>query len=265
MCFFGHYKLKLNTKFKTIGINYSHLIMGDSQIQRLPESMFEEKAFNFANEAEHYCFTYYKLKELLSQEECNTKLILLGVSVHNFSSVYCKLLDLEKEEGLFSLKSFIYHLNIFDNHVFSFYDIISRKEFYQGILKGPFKNRVVKSSMKEPKKEDVLKSIKLHFSTDGMNNAIDSQAFFLRKIVDLCQENNVEIFFVSTPVHYHYKENIPQKDLEKFYKFVQEFDIYHINYLERLTPDSLMSDGNHLNIQGANYYGELIAQEILDN
>jgi len=265
MSVYGYHKIKLNAKFETIATNYSYLIMGDSQTQRLSEDMFEKKTFNFSHKAEHYCFTYYKLKELFSQETYNIKLILLGVSVHNFSSIYYKLVDIDKDEGLSSVKHFVYYLNIFDNEVFSFYDIISRRQFYQGILKGPLKNRVIRSSMKEPKKEDVLKAIEMHFSKDGLDKPVDNQVYFLRKIVDLCKENKVDIFFISTPVHYQYKESIPQKELEKFYQIVQKFDVHQINYLESEAPDSLMSDGNHLNIQGANYYGRLIAQEILEN
>ena len=265
MSVYGYHKIKLNTKFETIATNYSYLIMGDSQTQRLSEDVFDKKTFNFSNTAEHYCFTYYKLKQLFSQETCNTKLILLGVSVHNFSSIYHKLLDLDKEEGLSSLKNFVYYLDMFDNEVFSFYDIISRKQFYQGVLKGPLKNRVIRSSMKEPKKEDVLKAIEMHFSKDGLDKTVDNQIYFLRKIVDLCKENKVDVFFISTPVHHQYKENIPQKELEKFYQIVQKFDVHQINYLDSVVPDSLMSDGNHLNIQGANYYGGLISQEILEN
>ena len=265
MSFYGYHKIKLNAKFETIATNYSYLIMGDSQTQRLSEDMFDKKTFNFSNTAEHYCFTYYKLKQLFSQETCNTKLILLGVSVHNFSSIYHKLVDIDKEEGLSSLKNFLYYLNIFDNEVFSFYDMVLRRQFYQGILKGPLKNKVIRSSKKEPKKEDVLKAIEMHFSKDGLDKTVDNQVYFLRKIVDLCKENKADIFFISTPVHHQYKENMPQKELEKFYQIVQKFDVHQINYLESEVPDSLMSDGNHLNIQGANYYGRLIAQEILEN
>ena len=265
MSSYGYHKIKLNAKFETIATNYSYLIMGDSQTQRLPEDVFDKKIFNFSNIAEHYCFTYYKLKQLFSQEKCNTKLILLGVSVHNFSSIYIKTFDLDKAEGLSSLKNFLYYLNIFDNEVFSFYDMILRKQFYQGVLKGPLKHRVIRSSMKDPKKEDVLKGIEMHFSSEGLDKSIDDQIYFLTKIVDLCNENKVDIVFVSTPVHHQYKENIPQKELKKFYQIVQKFDVHQINYLESVVPDSLMSDGNHLNIQGAKYYGGLIAQEILEN
>jgi len=265
MSVYGYHKIKLNDKFETIAINYSYLIMGDSQTQRLSEDMFEKQTFNFSNTAEHYCFTYYKLKQLFYQEKCNTELILLGVSVHNFSPIYHKLLDLDKAEGLSNLKNFLYYLNIFDNEVFSFYDMISRQQFYQGVLKGPLKNRVIRSSKKEPKKEDILKVIEMHFSKDGLDNPVDNQVYFLRKIVDLCKENKVDVFFISTPVHHQYKQNIPQKEFERFYKIVQKFDVHQINYLESEVPDSLMSDGNHLNIQGANYYGRLIAQEILEN
>jgi hypothetical protein len=265
MSVYAYHKIKLNAKFEKIATNYSYLIMGDSQTQRLSEDVFDKKTFNFSNKAEHYCFTYYKLKELFSQETYNTQLILLGVSVHNFSSIYQKLVDLDIEEGLSSLKNFVYYLNIFDNEVFSSYDMISRKEFYQGVLEGPLKNRVIRSSKKEPKKEDVLKVIEMHFSKDGLDKTVDNQAYFLRKIVELCKENKVDIFFVTTPVHHQYKENIPQKELERFYQIVQKFDIHQINYLDSVVPDSLMSDGNHLNIQGANYYGGLISQEILEN
>ena len=265
MSVYVYHKIKLNAKFEIIATNYSYLIMGDSQTQRLSEDVFDKKTFNFSNKAEHYCFTYYKLKQLFSQETYNTKLILLGVSVHNFSPIYHKLVDLDKEEGLSSLKNFLYYLNIFDNEVFSSYDMISRKQFYQGVLEGPLKNRVIRSSMKEPKKEDVLKAIEMHFSKDGLDKTVDNQAYFLRKIVELCKENKVDIFFVSTPIHNQYKENIPQKELEKFYQIVQKFDVHQINYLDSVVPDSLMSDGNHLNIQGANYYGGLISQEILEN
>ena len=265
MSVYGYHKIRLNAKLETIATNYSYLVMGDSQTQRLSENVFDKTTFNFSNKAEHYCFTYYKLKQLFSKENRNTKLILLGVSVHNFSSIYHKLFDLDKGEGLSSLKNFLYYLNIFDNEAFLFYDMVSRITFYQGVLKGPLKNKVIRSSKKEPNKEDIIKGIEIHFSKDVLGKTEDSQEYFLRKIVDLCRENKVDVFFISTPVHHQYRENIPEKELEKFYQIVQKFNVHQINYLDSVVPDSLMSDGNHLNIQGAKYYGNLISQEILEN
>lgn len=265
MSVYGYHKIKLNAEFETIATNYSYLIMGDSQTQRLPEDVFDKTTFNFSNKAEHYCFTYYKLKKLFSQETRNTKLILLGVSVHNFSPMSRKLFNLEKEEGLSSLKNYLYYLNIFDNEAFLFFDMVSEMRFYQGVLKGPLKNRVVRSSKKNPKKEDVLRAIEMHFSADGLDKSVDDQIYFLTKIVDLCNKNKVNVFFISTPVHHNYRENIPAKELDKFYQIVKKFNVHQINYLDSVVADSLMSDGNHLNIQGAKYYGELISQEISGN
>jgi hypothetical protein len=236
--------------------------MGDSQMQRLPNNVFDKKTFNFSNKAEHYCFTYYKLKKILAQNKCNTELVLLGVSAHNFSAVYHKLFDLEKSEGLSSLKNFLYYLNLVDNEAFSLYDMLSKKEFYQGILKGPLRNRVIKSSNKYPKREDIEKVIDMHFSKDTLCIKIDTQVYFLRKIVELCNENKVDIVFISTPVHHYYKERIPNDNMEIFRQITRKFDVQQIDYLTSETPDSLMSDGNHLNLKGAKYYGDLIAKTI---
>ena len=61
---YGYHAIKLDAKFERVAANYSYLIMGDSQMQRLPVEAFPKKTFNFSNVAEHYCFTYYKLKKL---------------------------------------------------------------------------------------------------------------------------------------------------------------------------------------------------------
>lgn len=188
--------------------------------------------------------------------------MLLGVSVHNFSAVYQKLFNLNKKEGLSSLKNFVYYLNLFNDKEFSLCDVSAKREFYQGVIKGPLENRVIRSLKQDPEKKDIEKTLEMHYSKENLGVKTDVQMYFLRKIVNLCKENSVNIIFLSTPVHNYYKEKIPAETLVNFYHITQEFDVPKINYLKYETPDSLMSDGNHLNIKGAEYYSNLISDEI---
>ena len=264
--FFFVNKLILDKKFESLAKNYPIIIMGDSQIQRLPVNIFKEKSYNLANKAEHYFFTYNKLKKLLSHKDCNLKLVLIGISPHNFSPIYHKLIDLENKEGLYTLKNYAYFINIFENQIFSLYDIISRKEFYQGILKGPLKNKVVKSSLKNPNNKNILQSIDMYYSKHGLNKITNNQTFYLKKIVNLCKKNGIKVTFLTTPSHRYFKQNIPQQELDKFYTIIDDFNqIHHINFFEDSINDSLMSDGNHLNINGAKFYSKLIFKKIIEN
>ncbi len=259
LCFYIFHKIKINSTLNVIRKN-SYLIMGDSQMQRLSENNFSAKTFNFSSTAEPYYITYNKLKKILNSEHINLELILIGVSTHNFSPIYEKMFDFSSIEGLSFLNNHTYYLNLWDD--FIPFSCFIKKDFYQGLIMGPLQNKIVKSSKSYPSKEVIKKSLKMHYFREETNSKINIQQKYLQKIVDLCMSNQIKLLFITMPVHEYYKANIPLEYKEELRHVLESFEIVNFNFMNLHTPDSLFSDGHHLNINGATHYSRLINDSI---
>ncbi len=252
----------VNRRLDDIARNYNCLIMGDSQVQRINPDFFKSKTFNFGSSGEHYYFTYAKLKKLLSIKEGNIKIIVLGVSVHNFAPVYQRMDNLSCKEGKKSLERYLYFLNYFDDGEFNFKNIIFHKDFYGGLLKSPDWNGFKESLNKNPDKEDMDKILEIHYKKDTEMDS-SKQQYYLEKIIRLCDKHNVKILAVSTPIHKYYKSNIPKIHFDNLIDVLKKnAELPHLNYLNVDISANFFSDANHLNKEGASIYSKLISNKV---
>lgn len=256
---------KVNKRLHEVSTNYSILIMGDSVMQRISPAYFNDPTYNFAGSAEHYYFTYSKLKKLFSFDDSKIKHVVLGISVHNFAPVYQRLFNLRYSEGQRSLKRYLYFMDFESSKFFSFSDIAFNKNFVKGVFRNPYWGGFKESPHNNPEVTVIRRILQMHYSTDGIldPNDFSEQAYYLDQIKKLCRENNVTLFLVSTPVHPYYKNQAEDHYFEILEKVIKRHnDINYLNYLNDDISSAYMSDANHLNKEGAAKYSQLIANEV---
>jgi len=236
--------------------------MGDSQIQRINPEYFKCRTFNFGSSGEHYYFTYSKLRKLLSAKTCNIKIIVLGVSVHNFAPVYQRMVDLNCKEGKSSLERYFYFINFFDDETFNLKNSITQKDFLKGLTRKPDWSGFLESINKNPEKKDIERVLNIHYKVDTKID-FSKQETYLEKIIRLCKKKNIKILALSTPIHQYYKSHIPEIYFKNFNDIMNKNpELKHLNFLNVNIPSDYMSDGNHLNKDGAKIYSKLISAEV---
>ncbi len=239
--------------------------MGDSQIGRLQSNIIDTRAYNFSSAAEHYYFTYHKLRCILENTNFKTKVVILGVSVHNFAPVYNRLFDLNFPEGKNSLKRYIYFLNFSNdcNFINSINQVLSR-EFISGIFSKPSLEGSIKSENSNPSADIINETFEMHYSIKRDENKFCfSQRENLYKIDSLCKVKNIELILISTPYHIKYKSQIKPEYFNFFTDVLTKLKHRkHINFLNDNPDPAFMSDANHLNVKGALYYCTIIRDQL---
>lgn len=91
----------------------------------------------------------------------------------------------------------------------------------------------------------------------------------LREIISYCQERGITPVLITTPFSVYYTTPVPEDFLDRFHSTVNQiasdtgvnyYDYSHDNrFMENLT---LFSDSDHLNDEGAQYFMEILEEEI---
>lgn len=239
--------------------DYETLIMGDSQMQRLIAEDFDNKTYNFSSSGEHFYFTFNKLLKLTQNDNCGLKRVFLGVSAHNFAPIYSKLFQINSPEGEKSLKSYLYFINIFDSE-FLKPEVFYKREMLKAIFSGPDWGGEIRSDSSNPSKSIIDISYNMHYLSDANDNeTFKNQIFYLKKIADLCDANNIQLYIISTPYHPLYKQKVNKKYFNMLSDAIDRLvDVKYINFLDYKIETTLFADGNHLNVRGS----KLITTEI---
>jgi len=245
--------------------NIEFLFLGDSHIANAVIDSLIPNSFNLSKRSEPYYYTYHKLKFVTSKSRI--KKILLGYSYHNVSSYYDEFINgnlsavmphklffcLDLKEQLRVLhwnrkKLLLVLKKIFLSSYHQFYNLEKEKNdywFYDG-YNNPFveekvdtiniQNRILFQFYKEKK----------------VAGFADLNIVYLNKIIDLCQEKNIEIYFIITPLHPLYVKKIPNIFKSKLNEFIVKKDINLID-LEglNLSDSCYVPDGDHVTIKGA--------------
>ena len=236
------------------------LIMGDSQMQRINPEYFTSPAYNFASSAEHYYFTYHKLRIITSFSDNKVKSVILGLSAHTFCPVYSRLFDIEYPEGKKSLERYFYFIE--GDKFIDDSDYLDLGNLKRVVLSRPYWGGLFSSENSNPGTEVIDKAYEMHYGGDDTDNG-SNQIRYLAEIVSLCRENGIELYLVSTPYHPDYQRRVD----EKYFHILSETlrtlgDVNYINYMDTSINTDLMSDGNHLNTTGAAIYSRLLNEAV---
>jgi hypothetical protein len=249
------------SQIHTIGA-YNTLLMGDSQIQRINPENFTSSTYNFASMGEHYYFTYNKLKLITDFKDSNLKQVVVGFSPHNLAPVFCKLFDHSTPEGSKSLRRYFYFIrgSAFITIEERFEIVNLRNLFHAKTDWGGY----FKSSYSNPDTFNINKTLEMHFGGNTYG-VCESQIEYLNKIIELCKAKKINLVLLTTPYHPYYRIRLDNGYLTTYKDLLAKYDdLTIINYLDDEIDPDWMSDANHLNVKGSEYYSKNI-NAIIEN
>jgi hypothetical protein len=86
----------------------------------------------------------------------------------------------------------------------------------------------------------------------------DFQIKYLRKILVYAQQHNIQIVFLSTPLHPDFVKLIPRQSFTRFHHVVQQLQLHYsflyYNYTNFALPQTHFYDSDHLNGLGADVF-----------
>ena len=253
---------RVEARFNQLAKNKT-LLMGDSQIQRLDSSLFQDNAAMLGSSGEPYYVTYYKLKRILDQDMVKVENVILGVSPHNFSPIYNKILDIEWPEGKKAKKRYFYFLNIQENIYFNYKEMLS-PNLIELIWSKPEWGGYVVSENSNPDSVIINKIFKMHYRDDSVNYSSEGmQSDYLELISELCENRGIKLYLVSSPYHKDYLKRISPKYIDHLSAALE--GVKYTKYIDFITDDvasGFMSDANHLNSLGSSYYTRKLLEEI---
>ncbi len=101
------------------------------------------------------------------------------------------------------------------------------------------------------------------YSKEKVAGFADINLVYLNKIIDLCQEKNIEIDFIITPLHPLYVKKIPNIFKSKLNEFTLKNNINLIDLESLNLSDSCyIPDGDHVTIKGAEITTRALIREL---
>ncbi len=230
--------------------NVHILFMGASHINHAIDDSMMKSAINWTRGSERYMYTYIKLQHLLPENPQVDTIFLELAPTDLWEDTDYKYHVLNEQSGYVKLYWPFYSLEqwkIFKTEPSQVLGLVleSLGEIevlgQQGWWKrmGNYKN--VNASL------DTMTVIPMPEVSSGKGHAINYD--YLRRIITLCREYNVKLYFLETPTYhpeYFY-------DQEYFYNAYQEHfsDIEFIDYSKWPMDPSERYDAHHLNHKGA--------------
>lgn len=225
------------------------LLLGDSHVQYSIDDSRLANTQNVAIISEGYIYTYYKLKEILFANPQLTT-VILGFSYHNISSYYDD--SVLGKRGLFAQR----YIMILDlsgiNELFT-----QRPGFISPFIRGIVHSLPYIGG---------FTSIDNHFSLAAMNKRIKFQYFegkkvrafsylnikYLKKIVKLCEQRDVKLVLLQTPMYDRYIEKIPHSYIIEYQQVLKDSNLRVIEFPQLSSQKRyFLPDGDHVNANGA--------------
>ncbi|MGB1218317.1 MAG: hypothetical protein ACPG4W_00915 [Flavobacteriales bacterium] len=239
-----------------------HIIIGDSHINQAFDERFLPESKNIATTSESIYFSYYKLKAVLDKHS-SIENVFLGLSYHNISNYYDRFIS-----GRFSASTapkYFYllpadekmkHLYWNSSKTVPFLKGIAKQGMYKSLAKrtdsflGGFSNEFERSTVSESLMDRRL--VFQFYTEKKLNPFSELNIDYLSKIVELCDEKNVELYAVNTPLHTYYHNRIPQVYVEKLNELIEKHQLNYIDFSTLNLSDSCFTpDGDHVSVLGA--------------
>lgn len=245
--------------------NCTVLILGHSHPVCAINTKFIKNTFNLSESGEAYIYTYFKAKKVIESNPQIKKVFIeftnnqiykkdmndwMWADVHLQYRIkrYGLLLDREAVQLLYKKNSTGF-VNAFSKSLFD-----NLKRFFYSN-----KNFVVKGGMGGFRPSTKLLANSTSNSTSkkrkSFNGVSDYNIFYLQKIVKYCQEKNIEICLIRSPMHKSYDVSFS----EKTFKEILHSKFKNVKWIDNKDfpiPDKGFQDAEHLNSYGAKIYSQ---------
>lgn len=252
------------------------LILGDSHTEYAIDDSIWKNSVNLSHSADSYIYSYMKIKRM-KQENPQIDTLLLAFSNHNLLSEYDERWLLN---ALHIKSKFRIYADLMSFNDFKFFLRSKPLAVFKGILEMPkysikllFKGDIKQRDLGKfqySNRNKLKESIK-RFKNNPNKRALEYSKFEKENffnIIDFCENNDIEILLISTPIHGVYlNDEKKKKEFELLYSFY-EANLYNVPFLDYSffnLSDSDFQDMNHLNHEGAKKFTEQLVLDIKTN
>lgn len=261
------------------------LFLGDSHAQTSIHPEIFKNELNMAQSSEELVFTYYKLKYMLS----NCPII----DTIAYSLSYHSLLEYELKPTNFANESMMRYSLILDDYLnitewnqlkvlwlnFIYWKLgLPNKYIWNYSIQAfrnelsfdklPFRGGAVIHKKSNIDKANVIEVINRHFFSESgeAHNLSNMQLFYLQRLIQLCQDKNVNLIFYTTPVSQSYMDRLP-KNYSKWQHSILHYlrnqpSCHVLNLSEKSVAPELLYDHDHLNEVGAINFSKALRRSI---
>lgn len=273
------------------------LIMGDSHARGGIIEKIIPNSENIGHASEPITISYFKLKDILSNQNAVNQ-VILSFSPYNISSttdyyftdkrwaneMLERLTPMTTSRELLHLKpnpkflldvqvknkfipNFCYLTNVFRKHkLLPYMSEQSTDARFKNIqelrLKAYSPNQLPKSRLRKISSKKLQNITNVHFHYDTTQIFSHTSTKYLGEIIKLTKEHNIKLLLVSMPMHSDYVQKIPEKLDKIFNANVKRFLKHkHVDYLNLTT--SIEDDRYFRNHDHINGFGALIATDSI--
>lgn len=289
----GSYTYRMMQEMYNYEDNIDVLFLGSSHMYRSLDpqktsSIIGENAFNAGSSVQGMNTSYYLLQEVLKYHKVNTVVLDTNIAVSNvketessvfYISDYMKNSKTKFEliksggslniiNGYVSFRRNFTNLNIISNIKSRFdgasdYSSVTKKEeayIGNGFVRGYNAYKLAQADI------EYASAIKVS-SEKPVCKAYDK---YLKLIIDLCADNNIDLILVDHPTLKEYYEAMDsyQNYIDYFVSLSKENNIqywnYNVYYKDTCFTENDFSDVTHLNCNGAEKYTDLFCKTFND-
>jgi hypothetical protein len=263
----AYFNLPKDKKYMIFGHSHSECAFNDTLINHFA---------NFGRSGEAYVYTYIKAKKIIESnlyidtifiEYTNNHLLTSTDSwiwsdkyMHAFLPVMLPLLEYEEAKLLFSKNPAIF-LGVTTSCIKNIFYLYKKKPIQENKVWGGYEYLVMDhvDSLIRLKPTDINK-------IEVKTGIAETNLKYLKKIIDMCKQNNKKVFLIRSPLHAQYKEleNEPEfkKLLETTFAAVEFLD-----FKDFPLKNSEFGDLEHLNFRGAQkislFFNTLLSEGLL--
>jgi hypothetical protein len=247
------------------------LVLGDSHTEYAIDDNVFKRSINLSHSADSYFYSFLKIRKL-KKENPQIDTLLLALSNHNLLIEY-------EERWLFNTAHIKSKFRIYTD-LMSFSDFLvlfksNPSAVIQGIIESPkysikllfrggLKERDLgkfQSSQRNSLEKDI------EYRKKNMNqraleySQIDTKYLF--SITEFCDKNNIELIFVSTPIHPEYIK-LKGEEIQLLNDFYSSnlTKYKFLDYSQFDVPDNYFQDLDHLNAKGAKFFTAQLMKDI---
>lgn len=254
--------LATSAKSKSFQIDdtITKVFLGDSHVRYAVNDIMLPNSINLGNSSESVYFSYYKLKQLLKSNPA-IETVNLGFSYHNISDYYDQFIYGQYAQSVAA--NYFYILSFTEQLQMIKWNIRKLPSFVVAILKsgikiwrnentfeGGFDNPYTNTAANKAIMDERLN---FQYYTNGtLNSFSDLNMNYFGKIVELCNEFNVKLVILNTPMHSYYKSKVPQKFIDKYNLILSSDNLrsFDLSILEM--PDNcFQEDGDLVSLEGS--------------
>jgi hypothetical protein len=248
------YKLPKNTEV---------LFIGDSHLEQAIDDNLLKNSINLGASSESFYYSYYKLKSILDKPNA-IKTVYLNIGYHSLSNYYNRFIYGDESVAISS--NYFFLLPIKEQAKLIYHNrnklaSLTKTVIKQGvaIIKDPttanfhgcFNNTFSETKANIANMNDRL-DYQFYKQTKTLYRHSTTNETALHDIITLCNNKNIELIALSTPIHKYFYNKIPPFFKNKFKETVQKtnlklIDLSHI----QLQEDDYLPDGDHVSKKGA--------------